>query len=114
MKNPQKINGFTLVELSATIVVIGIIGLGMIMTLRTTLLHYSTDYVRQEIRQYGNIVMREVAEKVRSAQSVNFGVDQNGYALIQILESSSNMFLPLRKEIDLLLKMNRFITEMNR
>ena len=90
MKNSKKINGFTLVEMSATIIVISIIGLGLIMTLRTTFLHYSTDYVRQEIRQYGNIVMREVAEKVRSAQSVNFEVDQYGYALIQILENSSN------------------------
>jgi len=90
MKKSQKINGFTLVEMSATIVVIGIIGLGLIMTLRTTFLHYSTDYVRQEIRQYGNIVMRELNEKINNAQQVSFGVHQNGFALIQIWNGSSN------------------------
>ena len=90
MKKSQKINGFTLVEMSATIVVIGIIGLGLIMTLRTTFLHYSTDYVRQEIRQYGNIVMRELNEKINNAQRVNFSFQQNGMALIQTWDNSSN------------------------
>ena len=89
MKKSQKINGFTLVEMSATIVVIGIIGLSLIMTLRATFLQYSTDYVRQEIRQYGNIVMRELNEKINNAQQVSFGVHQNGMALIRIWDSSS-------------------------
>ncbi len=90
MKNSKKINGFTLVEMSATIIVISIIGLGLVMTLRTTFLHYSTDYVRQEIRQYGNIVMRELNEKINSAQQVNFSFQQNGMALIQTWDNPSN------------------------
>ena len=90
MKNSKKINGFTLVEMSATIIVISIIGLGLIMTLRTTFLHYSTDYVRQEIRQYGNIVMRELNEKINNAQQVNFSFQQNGMALIQTWDNLSN------------------------
>ena len=90
MKNSKKINGFTLVEMSATIIVISIIGLGLIMTLRTTFLHYSTDYVRQEIRQYGNIVMRELNEKINNAQQVNFSFQQNGMALIQTWDNPSN------------------------
>jgi len=90
MKNSKKINGFTLVEMSATIIVISIIGLGLIMTLRTTFLHYSTDYVRQEIRQYGNIVMRELNKKINNAQQVNFSFQQNGMALIQTWDNPGN------------------------
>ena len=74
MSKSAKPNGFTLVEMSATIVVIGIIGLGLTMTLCTTFLHYSTDFVRQEIRHYGNTVMRELNERISHAQKVDFDV----------------------------------------
>jgi prepilin-type N-terminal cleavage/methylation domain-containing protein len=89
MSRSAKPNGFTLVEMSTTIVVIGIIGLGLTMTLRTTFLHYSTDFVRQEIRQYGNIVMRELNERISYAQKVDFDVF-NGFARIMLWDDASN------------------------
>jgi len=43
----------TLVELSAAIVVMAIIGLGMTSGAQAVMLHYQSDTVRQDIRQYG-------------------------------------------------------------
>ena len=88
MRKSVKSNGFTFVEMSATIVVIGIIGLGLTMTLRTTFLHYSTDFVRQEIRHYGNTVIRELNERISHAQKVDFDVF-NGFARIKLWDDAS-------------------------
>ena len=46
--------GMTLVELSAAIVVMAIIALGMTSGAQAVMLHYQSDTVRQDIRQYGN------------------------------------------------------------
>ena len=75
----------TLLEMSAVIVVTGIIGLGMTMGTRGVLLHYQTDTVRQDLRQYGNSIMREIVRELNVAQRVE--VDGlNGFSRIKLFQ----------------------------
>ncbi len=60
--------GMTLIEMTAVVVVTSIIALGMTMGTRGVLLHYQTDHVRQDLRQYGNNVMREADRELNLAQ----------------------------------------------
>ena len=81
----KKSKGMTLIEMSAVIVVTGIIALGMTMGTRGVLLHYQTDTVRQDLRQYGNSIMREAVRELNLAQRVE--VDGlNGYARIKLYQ----------------------------
>ena len=82
--------GMTLLEMSAVIVVTGIIGLGMTMGTRGVLLHYQTDTVRQDLRQYGNSIMREVVRELNVAQRVE--VDGlNGFSRIKLFQFYSDL-----------------------
>ena len=54
--------GMTLIEMTAVVVVTSIIALGMTMGTQGVLLHYQSDHVRQDLRQYGSNVMREVVK----------------------------------------------------
>ena len=73
----------TLVEMAAVIVVTGIIGLGMTLGTRGVLLHYQSDRVRQDLRQYGNSVMREIVQELNLAQKVE--VDGlNGFSRLKL------------------------------
>ena len=75
----------TLVELSAAIVVMAIIALGMTSGAQAVMLHYQSDTVRQDIRQYGNNIMREITRELNLAQKVEIG-SQNGFATINLYE----------------------------
>ena len=76
-------NGMTLIEMAAVIVVTGIIGLGMTLGTRGVMLHYQSDSVRQDLRQYGNSVMREIVQELNVAQKVE--VDGlNGFSRIRL------------------------------
>ena len=77
--------GMTLVELSAAIVVMAIIALGMTSGAQAVMLHYHSDTVRQDIRQYGNNIMREITRELNLAQKVEIG-SQNGFATINLYE----------------------------
>ena len=80
----------TLLEMSAVIVVTGIIGLGMTMGTRGVLLHYQTDTVRQDLRQYGNSIMREIVRELNVAQRVE--VDGlNGFSRIKLFQFYSDL-----------------------
>ena len=46
-------------ELSASMLVVSIIALGMTSGAQAVMLHYQTDTVRQDLRQYGNNIMRD-------------------------------------------------------
>ncbi len=82
--------GMTLIEMSAVIVVTGIIALGMTMGTRGVLLHYQTDTVRQDLRQYGNSIMREAVRELNLAQRVE--VDGlNGYSRIKLFKFYSDL-----------------------
>ena len=60
----QTSKGMTLIEMTAVVVVTSIIALGMTMGTRGVLLHYQTDHVRQDLRQYGNNIMREAVREL--------------------------------------------------
>ncbi|OUW78598.1 MAG: hypothetical protein CBD77_03915 [bacterium TMED217] len=82
--------GMTLLEMSAVIVVTGIIGLGMTMGTRGVLLHYQTDTVRQDLRQYGNSIMREVVRELNVAQRVEID-GLNGFSRIKLFQFYSDL-----------------------
>ena len=63
-------SGMTLLELSAGIVVISIIAIGMTSGAQAVMLHYQSDTVRQDLRQYGNNIMREIVRELNLAQKV--------------------------------------------
>ena len=81
----KSFKGMTLVELSAAIVVMAIIALGMTSGAQAVMLHYQSDTVRQDIRQYGNNIMREITRELNLAQKVEIG-SQNGFATINLYE----------------------------
>ncbi len=75
----------TLIEMAAVVVVTGIIALGMTMGTRGVLLHYQTDHVRQDLRQYGNSIMREIVRELNLAQRVE--VDGlNGFSRLKLFK----------------------------
>ena len=77
--------GMTLIEMAAVVVVTGIIALGMTMGTRGVLLHYQTDHVRQDLRQYGNSIMREIVRELNVAQRVE--VDGlNGFSRLKLFQ----------------------------
>ena len=74
--------GMTLIEMTAVIVVTGIIALGMTVGTRGVLLHYQTDHVRQDLRQYGNNIMREIVKELNLAQRVEGDLVPQAYLLL--------------------------------
>ena len=77
--------GMTLLELSAAIVVVSIIALGMTSGAQAVMLHYQTDTVRQDLRQYGNNVIREITRELNLAQKIEID-GQNGFSRIKLYE----------------------------
>ena len=75
--------GMTLLELSAMIVVVSIIGIGMTTGAQAVMLHYQTDTVRQDLRQYGNNIMREITRELNLAQKIEID-GQNGFSRIKL------------------------------
>ena len=75
--------GMTLLELSAGIVVMSIIAIGMTSGAQAVMLHYQSDTVRQDLRQYGNKIMREIVRELNLAQKVEFD-SFNGFARLML------------------------------
>lgn len=82
--------GMTLLELSASIVVVSIIGLGMTSGAQAVMLHYQADTVRQDLRQYGNNVMREITRELSLAQKIEID-SQNGFSRINLYEKFTDI-----------------------
>ena len=82
--------GMTLLELSASIVVISIIALGMTSGAQAVMLHYQADTVRQDLRQYGNNVMREITRELNLAQKIEID-GQNGFSRIKLYEKFTDI-----------------------
>ena len=78
-------SGMTLLEISAMIVVVSIIALGMTSGAQAVMLHYQTDTVRQDLRQYGNNIMREITRELNLAQKIEID-GQNGFSRIKVYE----------------------------
>ena len=90
MKKSSK--GMTLVELSAMMVVVGIIALGMTSGAQAVMLHYQTDTVRQDLRQYGNNIMREITRELNFAQKIEID-GFNGFSRLKLYESFTDLSL---------------------
>ena len=73
----------TLLELSAGIVVMSIIGIGMTSGAQAVMLHYQSDTVRQDLRQYGNNIMREIVRELNLAQKIEFD-SFNGFSRLRL------------------------------
>ena len=82
--------GMTLLELSASIVVVSIIALGMTSGAQAVMLHYQTDTVRQDLRQYGNNIMREITRELTLAQKIEID-GQNGFSRIKLYEKFTDI-----------------------
>ena len=82
--------GMTLIEMAAVVVVTGIIALGMTMGTRGVLLHYQTDHVRQDLRQYGNSIMRETVRELNLAQRIELD-GLNGYSRLKLYRLYSDI-----------------------
>ena len=76
-------SGMTMLELAAAVVVVSIIAIGMTSGAQAVMLHYQTDTVRQDLRQYGNQIMREIARELNLAQKVEID-GQNGFSRIKL------------------------------
>ncbi|MBT3300158.1 MAG: prepilin-type N-terminal cleavage/methylation domain-containing protein [Candidatus Marinimicrobia bacterium] len=63
-------SGLTLMELTAVMTVVGVIALGMGVGFKNILYHYQHDAVRQDIRHYGNIIMREIQKELSAAEKI--------------------------------------------
>ena len=75
--------GMTMLELAAAIVVVSIIAIGMTSGAQAVMLHYQSDTVRQDLRQYGIQIMREMAKELNFAQKVEID-GQNGFSRIKL------------------------------
>ena len=82
--------GMTLIEMAAVVVVTGIIALGMTMGTRGVLLHYQTDHVRQDLRQYGNSIIREIVRELNLAQRIELD-GLNGYSRLKLYRFYSDL-----------------------
>tara|TARA_B100001146_G_scaffold95300_1_gene84370 strand:- start:70 stop:699 length:630 start_codon:yes stop_codon:yes gene_type:complete len=82
--------GMTLLELSASIVVVSIIALGMTSGAQAVMLHYQADTVRQDLRQYGNNIMREITRELNLAQKIEID-GQNGFSRIKLYEKFTDI-----------------------
>ena len=75
--------GLTIIELVTTIVILGIIMIGLGLSLRTVTYHYQDDSVLLDVHNYGNTVMREIMKELSLARIIN--KDQvNGYSRISL------------------------------
>ena len=79
----QTSSGMTMLELAAAIVVVSIIAIGMTSGAQAVMLHYQSDTVRQDLRQYGNNIMREITRELNLAQKVEID-GQNGFSRIKL------------------------------
>ena len=80
--------GFTLVEMSAVVVVLSIIGFSVVVTFNHINGSYRKDTVRMDVRHYGNTVMREITDRISHAQKVEFG-SSLGFAEIMLYDDAT-------------------------
>ena len=74
-----------MLELAAAIVVLSIIAIGMTSGAQAVMYHYQSDIVRQDLRQYGNQIMREISTELNLAHTVEID-GQNGFSRIKLYQ----------------------------
>ncbi|MBL7013300.1 MAG: prepilin-type N-terminal cleavage/methylation domain-containing protein [Candidatus Marinimicrobia bacterium] len=92
MKNifKKSSQGLTLMELTAVMTVVGVIALGMGIGFKNILYHYQHDAVRQDIRHYGNIVLREINREMGLAEKIEDD-HFNGFSRLKIYYYKENL-----------------------
>ena len=92
--------GFTLVEMSAVVVVLSIIGFSVVVTFNHINGSYRKDTVRMDVRHYGNTVMREITDRISHAQKVEFG-SSLGFAEIMLYDdATTNLYMDKIKAVE--------------
>ena len=92
--------GFTLVEMSAVVVVLSIIGFSVVVTFNHINGSYRKDTVRMDVRHYGNTVMREITDRISKAQKVEFG-SSLGFAEIMLYDdATTNLYMDKIKAVE--------------
>ena len=92
--------GFTLVEMSAVVVVLSIIGFSVVVTFNHINGSYRKDTVRMDVRHYGNTVMREITDRISHAQKVEFG-SSLGFAEIMLYDdATTNLYIDKIKAVE--------------
>ena len=89
--------GFTLVEMSAVVVVLSIIGFGVVVTFNHINGSFRKDTVRMDVRHYGNTVMREITDRISKAQKVEFGSSLGFAEIILYLYDDATTILYMDK-----------------
>ena len=93
-------SGFTLVEMSAVVVVLSIIGFSVVVTFNHINGSYRKDTVRMDVRHYGNTVMREITARISKAQKVEFG-SSLGFAEIMLYDdATTNLYMDKIKAVE--------------
>ena len=93
-------SGFTLVEMSAVVVVLSIIGFSVVVTFNHINGSYRKDTVRMDVRHYGNTVMREITDRISHAQKVEFG-SSLGFAEIMLYDdATTNLYMDKIKAVE--------------
>ena len=69
--------GLTIIEMVTTIVIAGIMMLGLSLSMQTILYHYQDDTVLNDVRQYGNNIMREIMKEISLARFIDFDPTYN-------------------------------------
>ena len=93
-------SGFTLVEMSAVVVVLSIIGFGVVVTFNHINGSFRKDTVRMDVRHYGNTVMREITDRISKAQKVEFGSSLGFAEIILYDDATTNLYMDKIKAVE--------------
>ena len=89
-----------MVEMSAVVVVLSIIGFGVVVTFNHINGSFRKDTVRMDVRHYGNTVMREITARISKAQKVEFG-SSLGFAEIMLYDdATTNLYMDKIKAVE--------------
>ena len=82
-------SGVTIIEMVTTIVVLGIITIGLGISLRTVMYHYQDDSVLRDVHHYGNSVMREIKKEISLARFIQKD-EVNGFSRLRLTKFDIN------------------------
>ncbi len=82
MKLKRFYSGTTLVEVTATIMIIGSVSLGMMFGLANFYYHYQEEKVVSDINEYGRMAMNMVVEELNTIVQLDPPGHFNGYSMI--------------------------------
>ncbi|NQT97267.1 MAG: hypothetical protein HQ562_05960 [Candidatus Marinimicrobia bacterium] len=108
MKLKRFYSGTTFVEVTATILIMGTVSLGMMISLVNFYYHYRQEKVVSDINEYGRMVMNLVVEELNTVVELNPPGHFNGYGMITGVKRNSetglfeNIRITARKNTGLL------------